>query len=97
MGNIAIAELRRRMPVGTKFTAEYMRGAASYGLTNTREVIKQSNTRMISRLLDGPKSGQEVTCEWRGVEAIEGDWGIELYKNEMCSDPFVRFCIKKEK
>lgn len=95
---LSIAELRRRLPAGTRFTARFLRGdiviRGNTGTTTlevdketqTREVVKQTASEMVSVYLTGPRKGREVTCTWRGVSAREDESGITLTQGETGED-----------
>ena len=78
---MTIAEVRRRLPVGTEFTAEFINpvGRAKFGEgqhTSRRRVTKQSAREMVSLFLDGPKEGKEIFLGWKNTKAREEDGSI---------------------
>lgn len=90
---ISIAEVRRRLPVGAKFTASFVGpmtmvvqgnlGATTLPPANdrtTERVVKrQSSSTMVSEFLTGPKIGKSIYCDWAGMAAREeGDGSIVL-------------------
>ena len=82
---MTIAELRRRLPVGTHFAAEFLDHAAS-----ERVVVKNSTHQLVSRFLSGNRAGELIYLEWRGVKASQGADGITLADE---NGPFVRFVL----
>lgn len=100
---LSIAEVKRRLSVGTEFTAEFLRGPlvvrGNTGDTvmpvpapSRRRVTKQTS-QMVSVYLDGPKVGKSIYCDWAGVTAREDtDGSIVLTNNKVTpAEDFVRF------
>jgi hypothetical protein len=93
---IAIAEVKRRLPVGTEFTAEFLREPlvvrgncgdtvmAPVQMITRRRVVKQTS-QMVSVYLDGPKAGKEIYCDWAGVSAREDTDGSIILTNTKVS------------
>lgn len=89
---MTIAELKRRLPVGAEFTAQFLRGPitirGNLGDTvlpadNTprrRRVVKQTS-QMVSVHLDGPKAGQEAYLTWKGTTARQDTDGSIILTN----------------
>ncbi len=91
---LTIAELRRQMPVGTQFKAAFLPRKNSVTPADTNEyfriVVKQTPTKMVSKYLEGPREGQEVTCTWRYVVAREENGKIILtHTDQGRSDDFL--------
>lgn len=82
MAKLSIAELQRRLPIGTEITAEFI------GKVNTRmapdmkiskrKVVNNTKRLLESEFLDGPKKGQSIFLDWKGVTADERDGSIYL-------------------
>lgn len=82
---ITIAEAMRRLPVGTEFTGEFLNPLPTMDparLVTRRKVKRQTPARMVSTFLDGPRAGNEIELNWRGVTADERDGAIYLTMNE---------------
>lgn len=97
---LSIAEVKRRLAVGTEFTAEYLGGPlvvrGNCGDTtfqvpppSKRRVIKQTS-QMVSIHLEGPKAGQSVYCDWAGVAAREDTDGSIVLTMKSPEKDFVR-------
>ena len=82
MKKMTIADVRCRLPVGAKFTAEFIRplvvrpnvGEASplptaAPTTSARVVRSQTAHEMATEYLDGPRAGRVIYCNWKGVTA----------------------------
>mgnify|MGYP003989206587 FL=1 len=76
--NLAIAALKRMLPVGTEFTAEFcghnivkliMRCDKWAGKLITRRKVTRQTGDMVSEFLDGPDTGKEIYLNWKGVKA----------------------------
>lgn len=83
---ISIASLRKLLPVGKIFTAEFV----MTGEKTKRKVLKQSTYEMITEYLGGEKDGKEIYCSWTGVKADEQGGWITLSDD---FSAFVRFKI----
>ena len=81
------AEVRRRLPIGAKFTGEFIgknRQFCRPGMeVCQRQVIKQNSYEMLCLLLDGPKSGEETHLTWKHIDALERDGAIILRMTEV--------------
>jgi hypothetical protein len=70
---ISIADVKRRLPVGTKFAAEFIGRNAVHcrpGMQFTsRQVKRQTSQYMESEFLDGPTVGETIDLIWKGKEA----------------------------
>jgi len=79
---ISAAEVRRRLPVGTECTVEFIgvnRKFCPPGNERTRRRIeKQTVNQMKSRFLNGPKEGNNIWLNWLGVKAEDQDGAIIL-------------------
>ena len=100
---LSIAEVKRRLPVGTEYTGEFIgtmnvRVIGNLGVTNlhkseqeriTRRRIVKQTSEMVSEFLDGPKAGQQIYLTWKGVSAQEDtDGSIVLMMDNV--EPFLR-------
>lgn len=87
---ISVAEARRRLAVGKKIVAQYLRGDCH--TSGERLILKQTSTQMISQCLDGEKQGHNVFCYWEGCTADLSETGqITVSKEGLGS--FVQFKI----
>ena len=82
---MTIAELRRRLPVGTHFAVEFLGRERA-----ERVVVKNTTHQLVSRFLSGKRAGELIYLEWRGIKASQGADGITLADE---SGPFVRFVL----
>jgi hypothetical protein len=77
---ITIAEVKRRLPVGTEYIGTYV-GKFAYltkGYTTCkRKVVRNTNT-LESVFLDGSRAEERVFLPWRSVTATENHDGITL-------------------
>jgi hypothetical protein len=73
---MTIAELKRRLSVGTEWTGIFLRGPHA-GVPYRRCVLKQSD-EMVSIILDGPLKDREVGMRWRGVKVRQEGESIVL-------------------
>lgn len=91
---MTIAELKRRLPVGAEFTAQFLRGPitvrgncgdtvlATDNTPRRRRVVKQTS-QMVSVHLDGPKVGHNAYLTWKGTTARQDtDGSIILTMND---------------
>ena len=88
---LSIAEVKRRLPVNKEFTGEFIgrnRGIAGYTVAK-RRVVRQGGT-MCCILLDGPKAGQKIYLDWRGVQALERDGSIILIQTAREDEEFLK-------
>jgi hypothetical protein len=82
---IAIAEVKRRLAVGTEYTGEFVGVNARMcapGMQVTRRRVVNNKTQLVSELLDGPKAGQLIYLNWKNVVADERDGSIFLTMTE---------------
>lgn len=76
---ITIAQLKRRLPVGTKYTAEFIgvnRRFCKPGMEVTRRIVSKQTSEMVSILLDGPLHGRNIYMKWAGTTADEREGSI---------------------
>jgi hypothetical protein len=98
---MSVAELKRLLPVGTEYTAEFigelnMRVLSNLGPTTLvkpeneriarRRVVKQ-NSQMVSLILDGPKQGVETHLHWSGITARKDTDGGIIVTNKEYNPP----------
>lgn len=94
---LSIAALKRMLPVGMHFTAEF------YGIVNravalksgliTRRCVTKQTSDMVSVYLDGPRTGLSIWLNWRGVSAKqEEDGSITLFQKvtDHQTEPFLK-------
>jgi hypothetical protein len=82
MQPISIAEVRRRLPIGTKIKVDYPRTVihgncgqvVHEGSTQFRKVVKQTHYEMISSNED-----KKVHCSWSGTKAKADENSIYLF------------------
>jgi hypothetical protein len=69
--NLSIAGLKRMLPVGTEFTAEFCGDVnmVKAGKLITRRKVTRQTGDMVSEFLDGPDTGKEIYLNWKGVKA----------------------------
>jgi len=82
---ITIAEVKRRLKIGTEFTGEFVGSNAKVckpGMQITQRRVTKNNKELESLLLDGPNSGQKIYLNWTNVVADERDGSIFLALNE---------------
>ena len=92
---LSIAEVKRQLPVGTEFTAEYCGPCVRFAteLVTRRRVVKQTGT-MTTRILTGSKAGHLVYCEWHGVVAREECGSIVLTNTQVQpAEDFLRITL----
>lgn len=82
MKKISCASLRKLLAHGVEFSAEYI-GPFCGALSSRRVVAVQTAHHMSSEVLDGPKKGSVVYCDWRGVTVREEDGGYILTDNNV--------------
>lgn len=78
MKKLSIAEVKRKLPVGTEYTAEFIGKINTRNVSQRilrRRVLKHGN-EMVSLLLDGPHQGEEIALSWKDTTAEEDDLGI---------------------
>ena len=68
---LSIASLRRKLPVGSTYSATWIGPELDNPRTTRRRVVSQSARLMQSVVLDGPESGRTMRLEWQGVKASE--------------------------
>lgn len=82
---LTIAEVKRRLPAGAKFTGEFCgrlntRVISNTGATSlvkpenerrTQRIVRKQSSEMVSEFLSGPRIGQLIYCAWKGVSARE--------------------------
>lgn len=98
MTPISLAKLRLRLPVGQRFTAEYIGPNAKAGLPEKRftqrTVVSQSSYQMVS-VRDS--DDQKVYCTWSNVKAeVEESGSIVLTMGEQgdrSKEHFLRITI----
>ena len=82
---ISIAEVKRRLKIGTEFTAEFIGQNAIHcktGMQITKRRVLKNNSQLESILLDGPNKGKTIHLNWTNVTAQEKDGSIILSMNE---------------
>lgn len=83
---VSVAEVRRRLPVGTEFTGEFIGINAKNcrpGMQVTRRrVVKNSSHELESVMLNGPQKDGLIHLNWKHVAAGERDGNIILTMTE---------------
>lgn len=102
---LSLAEIRRRLPPGKFFTAEFVgeiniRVIGNLGVTELRKspaeirtrrrVRTQSRHEMASEILTGPKAGQPIYVAWSGVDVYVEAPGVLLLQMSDEPQPFLR-------
>lgn len=83
---ISISALRKRLPVGSTFTAEFI----PTGEKTKRKVVGQTTHEMVSEILDGEKAGRWSYCSWTNVIANQENGVITLSDD---IGPYARFYL----
>lgn len=95
---LSIAEVKRRLPVGTEYVGEYVGGNARNvklgGRIARRRVTKQTSYEMTSEVLTGPNSGSIPHLTWQGQKAREDDGAIIILDHQ--GDQYFRITIGKD-
>jgi hypothetical protein len=80
---VTIAELKRRLPPGTRFRARYTHGQLPGTCREWQGREVKSNTSTLQSLvLDGPKAGEVAHLDWVGVKAFDGEGLTVLYDKQ---------------
>lgn len=86
MSAISLASVRRQLPPGTEFEAEFLGTFNSSRPDDERltrrRVVSQTSHKMVSTILTGPKAGRPIDCQWSHVRATHEDGRILLWINE---------------
>ena len=84
---IAIAELKRMLPVGQEYMAEFIgvnRIHCKPGIQLTKRIVVKSNSELISKFLDGPRINELIYLgSWVGITADKREDGIYLSSSEI--------------
>jgi hypothetical protein len=80
---LTIAEVKRRLPVGKKFIAEWC-GKMNKDKPDARttRVVSKQGAVMVSEFLSGSNQGKTIDLNWRGVSAREENGNIVLSLGE---------------
>jgi hypothetical protein len=75
---MTITEVRRRLPVGTEFTGEFLNPLRPDNphIIARRKIVKQTASQMVSVFLEGAKLGEKIYLDWKGTKAREEDGKI---------------------
>jgi hypothetical protein len=100
---LSIAALKRMLPVGAEFTAEFCCRTAvivrgNLGTTThfvpqpddlriSRRRVVKQTSQMVSEYLTGPKQGQQIYCQWTGTTARRDASGDIVLTNTQVDPP----------
>jgi len=70
---IAVAALRRLLSEGVEFFGTLPNAPDPAMRTCRRRVVSNSSHQLVSELLEGPKAGNNIYLDWKGVSVVISD------------------------
>lgn len=97
---ISVAEMRRMLPIGATFTAEFIGRNASRAkpedIKTKRVVISQSSAEMVSRFVGRDRTATNIWKSKKVDKLSENEYQVSMILNDDIEDPYLKIILDKE-